>query len=138
MPKLAFRMLQLRGKVRRFVQSTLKPEETERMLSERKGECNRCGACCKILFRCPFLFTDDQGEYSCRIYNKRFAQCRLYPIQAKDLREVEQCSYTFGDVEPASATATDAGSEAEVAVLSGAGARTDTRDSADSADGGSE
>jgi Fe-S-cluster containining protein len=88
-------MLQARGKVRRFIQSTFRPKRTAEMMSHRSGECNRCGACCKILFQCPFLFTDDDGQYSCRIYEKRFTQCRLYPIQAKDLREVPECSYTF-------------------------------------------
>ena len=88
--------LQLRGKTRRFVQSTLLRQDTEPLLAKRQGECNRCGACCKILFRCPFLGTDAEGQYTCRIYDKRFAQCRLYPLRAADLRELEgQCSYTF-------------------------------------------
>ena len=94
--------LQLRGKVRRFVQSSILREDTEPLLAKRQGECNRCGACCKILFRCPFLGTDETGQYTCRIYDKRFAQCRLFPLRAQDLRELgEDCSYTF-DGEPAS------------------------------------
>ena len=92
--------LQLRGKTRRFVQSTLLRQDAEPLLAQRRGECNRCGACCKILFRCPFLGTDAEGQYTCRIYEYRFAQCRLFPLHAADLREVEQCSYTF-DPEPA-------------------------------------
>ncbi|HSB61031.1 MAG TPA: hypothetical protein VLI67_04890 [Vicinamibacteria bacterium] len=98
--------LQARGKVRRFLQAKLLKEDTDALLSLRRGECNRCGACCKILFRCPFLATDEDGSYTCRIYEKRFAQCRLYPLHAEDLREVEECSYTFepqpalGDPEP--------------------------------------
>ncbi len=93
--------LQLRGKTRRFVQSTLLRQDPEPLLAKRRGECNRCGACCKILFRCPFLGTDADGQYTCRIYEKRFAQCRLYPLHAADLRELEgQCSYTF-EAEPA-------------------------------------
>jgi hypothetical protein len=88
--------LQLRGKTRRFVQSTLLRQDAEPLLAKRQGECNRCGACCKILFRCPFLGTDAEGQYTCRIYDQRFAQCRLYPLHAADLRELEgQCSYTF-------------------------------------------
>jgi hypothetical protein len=89
--------LQLRGKARRFVQATLRrPEETEALLARRGGECNRCGECCKILFRCPFLATDEEGQHTCRIYEKRFAQCRLFPLHAADLRELGgQCSYTF-------------------------------------------
>jgi uncharacterized protein len=88
--------LQLRGKTRRFVESTLLRQDPEPLLAKRRGECNRCGACCKILFRCPFLGTDAEGQYTCRIYDKRFAQCRLYPLHSADLRELEgQCSYSF-------------------------------------------
>ena len=92
--------LQLRGKARRFVQSTVLREDTDPLLAKRQGDCNRCGACCKILFRCPFLGTDDEGQYTCRIYKMRFSQCRLFPLRAADLREVrEDCSYTF-EAEP--------------------------------------
>jgi Fe-S-cluster containining protein len=89
--------LQARGKIRRFVEGKLRtPEETEALLARRKGDCNRCGACCKIVFRCPFLGTDAQGEYTCRIYQYRFTQCRLFPLHAQDLAELgEECSYTF-------------------------------------------
>ena len=88
--------LQLRGKVRRFVRGTVLREDTEPLLARRQGDCNRCGACCKILFRCPFLGTDDEGQYTCRIYKMRFSQCRLYPLRAADLGELrEECSYTF-------------------------------------------
>jgi uncharacterized protein len=90
---LAFKLRQLTGKVRRFVQSTT--QDTDSMVALRRGECDRCGACCKILFRCPFLAGDAQGNYSCRIYEHRFGQCRLYPIQPRDMLEVEHCSYTF-------------------------------------------
>jgi Fe-S-cluster containining protein len=93
--------LQLRGKTRRFVQAKLSRQDNESLLSKRHGECNRCGACCKILFRCPFLGTDAEGQYTCRIYEKRFAQCRLFPLHAADLLELEEkCSYTF-EAEPA-------------------------------------
>jgi Fe-S-cluster containining protein len=96
----ALMSLQLRGKVRRFVQAKLQDQDKEALLSKRKGECNRCGACCKILFRCPFLGTDSEGQYTCRIYEKRFAQCRLFPLHASELAELGgECSYTF-DSEP--------------------------------------
>lgn len=94
MTGLSHRMLQLRGKVRRFVQSNT-GADTDAMLARREGECNRCGACCKILFRCPFLATDAEGQYTCRIYKYRFDQCRMYPLQARDMLEVEECSYSF-------------------------------------------
>jgi len=89
--------LQLRGKTRRFVQSSVLRKDPATLLAQRQGDCNRCGACCKILFRCPFLGTDAEGQYTCRIYEARFAQCRLYPLHAGDLLELEgECSYRFG------------------------------------------
>ncbi len=102
MADLALLTLQARGKLRRFIQAKFMKQDNEALLAKRQGECNRCGACCKILFRCPFLATDAEGQYTCRIYEKRFAQCRLFPLHARDLVELEdQCSYTF-DAEPAS------------------------------------
>jgi hypothetical protein len=102
MADVALMSLQLRGKLRRFVQSTVLREETDGLLAQRQGECNRCGACCKILFRCPFLGTDAAGQYTCRIYEQRFAQCRLFPLRSRDLLEVQECSYTFvSDPQPA-------------------------------------
>jgi uncharacterized protein len=92
--------LQLRGKARRFVQATFTGQDANALLARRHGECNRCGACCKILFQCPFLGTDAEGQYTCRIYQLRFSQCRLYPLHAADLAELQgQCSYTF-EAEP--------------------------------------
>lgn len=87
--------LQARGKLRRFVQAKLLRQDNEALLAQRRGECNRCGACCKILFRCPFLATDAEGQYLCRIYERRFAQCQLFPLHAEDLLEVAECSYSF-------------------------------------------
>ena len=101
MADVALMTLQVRGKLRRFVQASVLRQNTEELLARRQGDCNRCGACCKILFKCPFLGTDADGQYTCRIYDKRFAQCRLFPLHAADLRELgDQCSYTFAP-EPA-------------------------------------
>ena len=95
---VALKAIQLRGKLRRFVQAKLMRQDTDALLARRTGECNRCGACCKILFKCPFLGTDADGQYTCTIYEKRFAQCRLFPLHVADLREVSECSYTIDGV----------------------------------------
>jgi len=95
MANISLMTLQARGKVRRFVQSQFRKDEVDAMVAQRHGDCNRCGECCRILFRCPFLGSDGNGGYACRIYENRFAQCRHFPIQPRDLREVENCSYTF-------------------------------------------
>lgn len=48
-------LIQLRGKARRAVVGTMLSEEDRAGIAgARRGECNRCGACCKILFTCPF------------------------------------------------------------------------------------
>jgi Fe-S-cluster containining protein len=102
MADVALMTLQARGKLRRFVQAKFLRQNNEALLAKRKGECNRCGACCKILFKCPFLGTDAEGQYTCKIYEQRFAQCRLFPLHAKDLRELgDECSYTFEEETPA-------------------------------------
>ncbi|HVF57961.1 MAG TPA: YkgJ family cysteine cluster protein [Pyrinomonadaceae bacterium] len=91
-----FRARQVQGKLRRFVQIRFRREEVVEALSLRRGECNRCGACCEILFKCPFLKKHDDGSSTCGIYEDRPNQCRLYPIERRDLEEVRgTCSFYF-------------------------------------------
>src|SRR3954471_12228755 len=91
-----FRARQVQGKVRRFVSANFRKKEVIEKLALRTGECNRCGACCEILFKCPFLKKHGDGTTTCGIYEDRPNQCRLFPIEQKDLREVRgQCSFYF-------------------------------------------
>jgi hypothetical protein len=91
-----FRALQAQGKVRRFVNSTFRKKEVARAVAQRRGDCNRCGACCEILFKCPFLKKHDDGSSTCGVYENRPEQCRLYPIEPRDLKEVRgSCSFYF-------------------------------------------
>ncbi len=91
-----FRARQARGKLRRFVNIRFRKEEVVEKLALRRGECNRCGACCEILFKCPFLKKAEDGTTTCGIYEDRPDQCRLYPIERRDLDEVRgQCSFYF-------------------------------------------
>jgi len=46
-----FRARQAQGKLRRFVSSNFRKQEVIEALALRRGECNRCGACCEILFK---------------------------------------------------------------------------------------
>ncbi len=86
---------QAAGKIRRFYKSHFRKGEVEEMMRFREGECGRCGRCCKILFRCPFLVEQERTTY-CMIYEKRFSQCRLYPIEPRDMLEVGgECAFTF-------------------------------------------
>lgn len=92
------RARQAQGKLRRFVNAHFRAQETRASLASRRGECNRCGACCEILFKCPFLRRHENGTTSCGIYEDRPMQCRLFPIDRRDLEEVRgTCSYYFVD-----------------------------------------
>ena len=95
--RVRFRVRQAVGKVRRFWRANIYTAENEALLARRQGECNRCGACCKILMKCPFLIEKPDNEYQCAIYGQHFNQCRIYPLVPKDLEEIEgaTCSYTF-------------------------------------------
>ncbi|MBC7911011.1 MAG: YkgJ family cysteine cluster protein [Pyrinomonadaceae bacterium] len=91
-----FRARQAHGKLRRFVSANFRKQEVVAMLSLRRGECNRCGACCEILFKCPFLKKHRDGTTTCGIYEDRPNQCRLFPIEKRDLEEVRgSCSFYF-------------------------------------------
>jgi hypothetical protein len=96
--KMRFRARQAAGKVRRFVFANIHTSRNNEMLALRQGECTRCGACCKILFRCPFLIEEPGQIYSCGIYGAHFNSCRIFPLVPKDLEEVEEpCGYTFAE-----------------------------------------
>ena len=91
-----FRAKQAHGKIRRFVRIRFKREEVVEALSLRRGDCNRCGACCEILFKCPFLKKHGDGTTTCGIYEDRPTQCRLFPLDRRDIQEVRgTCSFYF-------------------------------------------
>jgi uncharacterized protein len=93
-----FRARQVAGKIRRFFRANVYTAKNEELLARRQGECNRCGACCKILVRCPFLIEEQPNEYKCGIYGEHFNQCRIFPLVPQDLLEIEEsCTYTFAD-----------------------------------------
>lgn len=63
--------------------------------AQRKGDCHRCGLCCQLIYKCPFLGKDSQNLPYCRIYGDlRPANCKNYPFDAKD-SEIDTCGYTF-------------------------------------------
>lgn len=76
-------------KLRRFSTSLLPVD------SSRRGECNRCGACCKLPFPCPFLRFDEEGLSSCAVYHLRPPSCRKYPRTASEHITQDQCGYYF-------------------------------------------
>ena len=88
------------GKIRRFFLLRFKEKYVEKQMEERQGECNQCGNCCEILFRCPFLVKVEDGSSLCSIYENRPKQCAAFPIDDKCLSEVDfDCTYTFGQTQ---------------------------------------
>lgn len=79
------------GVLRRFYLVHCRPGYVERQLEKRRGECQRCGDCCLIVCRCPFL----EGKNQCSIYSSRSMQCRKFPIDERDLRDVPTCAFRF-------------------------------------------
>jgi hypothetical protein len=84
-------------KMRRTYLSTFRPDYIRQSIAEnRKGECHRCGACCELVYKCPFLGRDAQNLPYCRVYGElRPGNCRNYPFDAID-SEIEKCGYSFG------------------------------------------
>jgi len=92
---LARKARQVRGKVRRWLLDKFKKDFIRRRMALRIGECKQCGKCCRLVFRCPFLKRMGDRQI-CSIYEYRPAQCRHFPIDVRDLRELGHiCGYTF-------------------------------------------
>lgn len=91
------------GKIRRFYLVAFRKKRVLDKLERRQGACNRCGACCKILFRCP-AYDDSNGEPKCLVYNDRPGVCGLFPLDEKDLADRDivmpekPCGFSFVDL----------------------------------------
>jgi len=91
--------------IQRALMSIMIPENLlTRWKAYKKGDCNRCGLCCKIEFNCSFLADNTDGTYNCTIYQTSHAMsaCRTFPINPKDLEEIQnkiapygQCGFYF-------------------------------------------
>jgi Fe-S-cluster containining protein len=83
----------MKNKIIRTITSILPVEKG------RSGECNNCGACCKLPFRCIFLKTAaDEKEY-CSIYKVRPPNCRKFPRTPDELELVKtECGFSFEEV----------------------------------------
>ncbi|MHA1519914.1 MAG: hypothetical protein ACTSRK_06995 [Promethearchaeota archaeon] len=64
---------------------------------KRRGECIRCGECCKLPNVCPFLRYNDKNEPRCIIYPIRSWSCRRYPRTAREHITKDTCGYWFED-----------------------------------------
>lgn len=96
-----------RGKFRRFrlAHTRRGREYIRRMERLRHGECSRCGACCRLAYRCQFLRMEGDVA-ACRFHNLRPANCRIFPLDPLDLADRDlvspdrPCGFSFRD-EPA-------------------------------------
>lgn len=78
---------QMLGTPRRLFWNVCRPGYVRRNLSRRQGECQRCGACCKLVWRCAFYF-EDKGLPACRLYKiYRTSNCSKFPIDQHDLND---------------------------------------------------
>jgi Fe-S-cluster containining protein len=79
----------MKKKLKRFATSLLP------VAVNRRGDCNRCGACCKLPYECPFLRYDEDGLASCAVYRFRPPSCRKYPRTYDENLTPETCGYYF-------------------------------------------
>ncbi|MDP8219236.1 MAG: YkgJ family cysteine cluster protein [Candidatus Theseobacter exili] len=63
--------------------------------SERHGNCNGCGECCKLPNACPFLRSGTDGKHYCSIYTFRPLSCRKYPRTKSEFITEKKCGYSF-------------------------------------------
>ena len=87
------RLSRLKGVIRRMFLCNFRKSYVKRQLSYRSGQCNQCGKCCELAFRCPFL----TKSRACLIYERgRPEQCKIFPIDQRDLNEIDGvCGYYF-------------------------------------------
>ena len=79
--------------LRRTLLSNILPDNlVHRYKAYQRGECNRCGLCCKIQFECPFFV--DEGPYNthCSIYTSPHAPkaCLKFPLDPLDLKLLQR------------------------------------------------
>lgn len=74
------------GKIRRFYLGSLRPRYVRQQAERRAGECRRCGACCQLGLYC-WLLRNHQPVTECKRHTVRPMNCRLFPIDDRDLRD---------------------------------------------------
>jgi len=79
------------GTARRFYLTHFRRKYVQEQAHRRRGECARCGKCCKIVMPCAFL----KDRNHCRIYGSHPNQCRAFPVDYRDLKDVPECRFWF-------------------------------------------
>src|SRR6185312_7891403 len=77
---------QVLRKIRRTYLGYFHPEYIQKSIAEtRQGDCHRCGLCCELVYKCPFVGRDADNLTYCRVYGDlRPANCFNYPFDAID------------------------------------------------------
>ena len=97
------------GKVRRWYLVHFRPGYVRAALARRRGQCDHSGACCQLAHVCPLHGPDAHGAPGCTIYARRPANCRVFPIDERDLRDRDvvmpdhPCGFYFVAAETAAA-----------------------------------
>jgi hypothetical protein len=83
-------------KTRRAYLGNFRKDYVQQSIAEtRQGDCHRCGLCCELVLKCPFLGRDAQNLPYCRVYGDlRPVNCFNYPFDEVD-SEIDQCGFTF-------------------------------------------
>jgi hypothetical protein len=74
------------GKARRLYLGVFRQSYIRTQLTRRQGDCRRCGACCQMGIHCWFL-KNHQPVTECKHHTKRPRNCRIFPIDERDLRD---------------------------------------------------
>ncbi|MBN1902728.1 hypothetical protein JW926_15485 [Candidatus Sumerlaeota bacterium] len=75
------------SKARRLYLCLFRMDYVKDSIARRRGECKRCGACCRLFLKCHRLQMED-GKAHCAAYNKfRFPNCHMFPIDKRDLAD---------------------------------------------------
>ncbi|HSB11418.1 MAG TPA: hypothetical protein VLM38_18160 [Blastocatellia bacterium] len=81
------------GALRRTLLANVLPDNLVfRYKAYQRGECNRCGLCCKIQFQCPFFIDEGPYETRCAIYTTPHAPqaCLKFPLDPTDLKLLQR------------------------------------------------
>ena len=77
----------LLGTPRRLFWNVFRPGYVRASVARRTGQCRRCGACCRLVWKCHNL-SYDNGLPVCRLYARyRPANCSQFPIDHHDLAD---------------------------------------------------
>ncbi|MDP7287326.1 MAG: hypothetical protein QGH94_04970 [Phycisphaerae bacterium] len=93
------------GCPRRSLENRFRRQWVRSNIDRRIGQCQRCGACCRMGFRCSSLKYDIDGRALCEIYDRRTnASCRDFPMSPRDLAERDKvcsqpCGFSFIDAD---------------------------------------